>query len=594
MPKGSRAKKPPVSESDDDSGSEQSSDSPQPPKGRPKNARPRKADPSGARKPSRRTNMPRARESDSDDDAPRKGKARRNGRAPRASKHADADEDDEDDEEEARQPRRRQQRKARSPALDDEPRIPASRRPRRPRGTDPAEDEEARDPPRRRTIRDRSTDPDPDQVPTTSRRANPIGRRFGSPVRQEPTQTEDPADDFETQMRQALAKSLAEPQAKPSADIEEDPAYLDIIERSRREHEEERKKARAAQKLAQKHEAQYKRALKLSEQEPQVPQQQGEDEEFLKVLRLSEQTAAEDVRRAAERMAGQNYTRNTSASWVTNNPRAMERIDGPSGQTSADTPAPASAPRTERAVAENALASVPTAGPSRSTRTTTPTNNDQTVAKRQARSTPQASSQAVTGPRKPPVTIEKLIRMCERAFPKPSEIDLAVAESVASHRLEGMDVDPDQMAQAMAESLRDPNRETPLDITDIGLEDGLRPPDYQASQTHRIVNHFKFTSSDYRREKMGKKWPISKEIFEIMRLWKLLIVYTNEHNPDPKGKGKGKEQPLSLLLGDSIPAAAAASTIDDDSASLDTETSRPPLRTEFTPPSAAAASNIMA
>ncbi|KAL8797419.1 MAG: hypothetical protein Q9182_007196 [Xanthomendoza sp. 2 TL-2023] len=612
MPRRSRAKKPPVSESEDDSDSENSRDSSPPSKDRRATARSKKAGPSGTRKPLRRKSMPGAWESVSDEDAPKKGKGRRDGRARRGPKDPESDEDDEDDEdddhdeEEARQPRRRKQMKARGTRLDNEPNILASRRPKHRRGRDPIEDEEAQDPPRRRTARASSQSPDPGATPTTSRRASPIGHPSSSRARHEARQTEEPGDDFETQMRQALAKSLAEPQAKPSDDVEEDAAYLEIIERSRREHEAERKKkAQAAKKLAEKHEAQFERALKLSEQDSQVPQQQEEEEEFLSVLRLSEQTAAEDVRRAAERMAEQKYVGNASASWGTNNPRARERHDGPSAQTSsAAQPAAARPNRTSRrsinpfsrnkrskqpalgAVPGEASASSPTPGPSASSGAAAPSNNNQIVARRKPQPIAQASPQAVATLPKPPITIEKLLRMCERAFPQESDIDAAVAESVASHRLEGMDVDPDQMAQAMAESLRDPNREVPLDITDIGLEDGLRPPDYKASQTHRIVNHFKFTSSDYRREKMGRKWPITTEILEIMRLWKLLLDYTTALHPDPKGKGKEQQQQPLLLDSPASPTTPIDPSL--------TETSRPALRTEFTAPDPAAANTIMA
>lgn len=560
--------------------------------------------------------MPGAWEFGSDD--AKKATRRRAKHAQQASKHAGSDEGDEDDEEEVRVPSRRQPRKARSPGPDDEENDAPPRRPKKTKSTDPVDDEETRPSPRRRNTRGRSPDPESDFALGTSRPTNQVGRDLASPARQETTPSEDPPEDFEEDLRRAMTLSLAEPQGRPSDDVEEDPHYLEIIQQSRKEHEaQERRKARAARKQAEDYEAEYEKALKVSERAARGSEHQTFEDELQRVLRLSQESAAEDVRRAAERMAQQKYATLSSPSWVEGNPRARDRVDRPSEDpSSAGSPAPSTKPapnppkpkpsrarslfsRKKKpiisaldAVPEYAVADLPTPGPSRprthSGTAARPTDT-QVVIRPELKAVPEATSQALVAVREPPITIEQLLAMCERAFPKDSQMDYAVEESEKSRQIELAQLDDEAglIAAAIAASMNE--SEAPADITETGLDEDSRPPEYQASGMDRVIDHTRYTSSDYRREKFGSKLRITKPIWEIMGLYQQFLDFHNgvqgAIDDDPKGKGKSKERDPPLLLLPPPPTNIESSLA---------ETSRPTLRADFAPPTAEASTNIMA
>ncbi|KAL8897095.1 MAG: hypothetical protein Q9207_007385, partial [Kuettlingeria erythrocarpa] len=93
----------------------------------------------------------------------------------------------------------------------------------------------------------------------------------------------------------------------------------------------------------------------------------------------------------------------------------------------------------------------------------------------------------------------------------------------------------------------------PLDMTDIGLDDP--PPNYRsikAKDKHGkvredpIIDHFKSTTTDYRREQWGSKKPLTDQILEIMLAYRLLLAWEAEFGP-PDTKGRRKPSPFGAI-----------------------------------------------
>ncbi|KAL8773927.1 MAG: hypothetical protein Q9209_001357 [Squamulea sp. 1 TL-2023] len=606
MAKGSRARRRSPSESEDnsDSESDESLVVAKPSKGCQKSTTQRtKAGPSQGRGPMKRTTMPGAWESGSDNDNARKASGRRNGRPQRASKRAESD----DDEDEQPGPPRRKSEKARSPSRGTGASAPTSGRPKKAKEPDSAEEEDEAGPsPRRRATR-RSPDLDPEPEPVTERHAT-------LPGRQAPALSEGLPDDYEEQMRQVIALSLAEQQsAGPSNNPNEDADYLRGIEESQREHEsQQRKKSQEANELAQDNERNYERALKESREAArglvqQIGEEGGEDE-LQRALRLSMETHATDMQKAAERMAQQ---RDSMTPWLSLSAlghRAKERAgEAPAPRIEPTTQVPkpgsskATTPSTQKkkgktpvrnAVPEDGIATSPAHGPSRRTTSggVAKSNNNQTIAIRGPESIPEPTSQARIDLNEPPITLATLISMCESAFPKDASVEEAIKLSQESYDRERAEHDDDEhgiLAGILAESAA--GAAPPPDIQETGLDKDERPPSYLDSAEHRVVDHTKYTSSDYRNEKQGVRMPITKEIREIMRQYQIYNTWAKRF--DLKGKSKG---PLLITA----PALPASATTDPNApaevtASLD-EIVRPALREEFTAPQPEASPTILA
>ncbi|KAI4168662.1 MAG: hypothetical protein LQ343_006243 [Gyalolechia ehrenbergii] len=429
-------------------------------------------------------------------------------------------------------------------------------------------------------------------------------------------------DAFEEQLRRVMEASKADAatnRRSPNVPDEEE-MLLRIIEESQREHEkQEHKKARRERELAQQQEEEFARALKASQRAARASGLHEEEEELARAISLSEAAATEDVRRAAERMAIGRTTSTRTASWTESNLASRQR--GPSEAEASPTtltapaeasPKPAVKPAKPKGgiaqsiregwsnarkpsrkrkstsqrpalntVPENAIASSSaTARPKAST-------NTQAAAKTNTEPPNPPTSQALISLREPPIKPETLISMCEAAFPRDPGISAALAASKTTYAISTVQnteevSDPD-MAAAVALSLasHQENEDGALDIQDTGLDDP--PPSYFGSEDDKIVNHLRYTSSDYRREQPGKRKPINDDILKIMRLYKdLLAFYAEIEALDANGKGKGK---ATLAL----PAPAATSSEGNknepdpsppEAAESLAETSRPALRSE--------------
>ncbi|KAL8789620.1 MAG: hypothetical protein Q9213_001056 [Squamulea squamosa] len=617
MVKGSRARRRSPSESEDYSDNDSDSDvsvvAAKPSKGRQKSTMQRtKAGPSQGRGPMRRTSMPGAWESGSDNDSPRKASGRRDGRPQRASKRAESD-DDKD--EQAGLPRRKSG-KARSVSRGTGARAPASGRPKKAKEPESTEEDEARPSPRRRAIRGSTSDQDRGPRPVTDHHAT-------SPGGQGPALSEGLPDDYEEQMRRVIALSLSEQRsAGPSNDPDEDADYLRSIEESQREHEaQQRKKSQEANELAQNNERDFERAREESQEAARgLFQQNGEEggeDEFQRALRLSMETHATDIQKAAERFSQQRDSITPWLSLAALGHRARERtVEVPAESSSADAPASrverstpipkpesskAKRPSTQKkkgktsalnAVPENGIATSPAHGPSRrrmTSATVAESSNNQAIAIRESEPISERTLQARIDLDEPPVTLATLITMCESAFPKDASVEEAMKLSQESYNIERAEYDDDPiLAGMLAESAA--NAAPPPDIQETGLSNDERPPSYLDSAVHPVVDHTKFTSSDYRNEKQGTKMPITKEIREIIRQYQVYNAWAKQRYPE----GKSKEGSLHITP----PALPASATTDPNApaevnASLD-EIVRPALREEFTAPQPEASASIMA
>ncbi|KAL8920593.1 MAG: hypothetical protein Q9172_004449 [Xanthocarpia lactea] len=503
-------------------------------------------------------------------------------------------------------------------------------RQRAPERSESEEDEQARFPPQRRTAGGKGHDPDPKIISTTS------------PIRQNSTQSDNPSEAFEEQMRQAIALSLQEPpstgppednlfdtamrkalkrskadSARPSTSTDPDVEYLRMLRESQKEHEaQQRERARRDKKAAQKYEKETARLLQETGNHARaLNHQRGDrnedDDELVEALRLSMETAAEEQRKAAERMAW-------SRSWTENNPCAAERGDKPPAITSlGDSPAPNNEPAADPpkpkpnkvkdllsrkkkprtpaldAVLEDAVDTLPSpvllrtgTSPGRVAEST----EDQATAVHKSKPMPEMTSQALNELQEPPIKIETLIAMCERAFPKDPSMEEALKLSKTSWDIDraqnGLDEDA-VLASVIAESMA--GEAQPADIQEIGVVEGEEAPPYRQSAQDKVIDHFKYTSSDYRNEKAGTKMVITKEIWEIMAQYKEFVAWARSIDP------KGKSTDGQLVI---TPPPPSDSSIKDPSgpaeiASSLAEISRPSLREDFQPPKPEASSNIM-
>ncbi|KAL9596171.1 MAG: hypothetical protein Q9179_004708, partial [Wetmoreana sp. 5 TL-2023] len=554
--------------------------------------------------------QPILRQAASDDDhnndnrvKPRQGRGNssrgaRAGRPRPVSRHATSDPDDDDkDEVDDPRPPRRQAAKSRAPGSDD--------------------------------------DDGPESYASARRPSNPARRREASPVRLSPIEPGPPTGDLDDDMRRAMALSLQEsPSVRPPEDDEdeqlrrvieasmaeaatarerashnsdEDPDYLRIIEASQREHEaRERERAREAKRLARQQEEQMERVIEASKRAARQSGQLEDENRLERARRLSQITANDDIRRAAERMAQDRNTTQRSAlgteSNINSGRRETESSPAPApAQT--DTRAPAPKPsKPKRTVSQrlglsrskksskkpaSTLAAIPEtvaiAGPSTPSSSSPAPKPKPTTAHS---SNPGSTSQALIQLREPPVNPEALIAMCERAFPPDPAIALALRNSQVSRSIERVQQDPDsdpEMASAIAASLDSAqrNEDQPADVTDTGLDDP--PPEYHMSSRDTVLKPSeakKWTSSDYRNNQPGYKKRINAEILEIMRLYRLLLEFNEEMNPDPKAKGKGKSTELLLLPASE--AGTSPSTTDNPPEILESldDVSRPPIRAE--------------
>ncbi|KAL8856420.1 MAG: hypothetical protein Q9178_006990 [Gyalolechia marmorata] len=494
-------------------------------------------------------------------------------------------------------------------------------------------DEQASFAPQQRTAGGKGPDPVPKIVSTTP------------PIRQNSTQSNNPSEAFEEEMRQAIALSLQEPpstgppednlfetamrralkrskaeasaSARPSTSTDPDAEYLRMLRESQEEHEaQQRERARKDKQAAQKYETETARLLQETGNDaPALNHQRGdrnEDDELVEVLRLSMETAAEEQRKAAERMAW-------SRSWTENTPCAAEHGDRPRAITSlGDSPAPNNEPAADPprpkpnkvkdlssrkkkprtpaldTVLEDAVATLPSpvllrtgTSPGRVAEYT----NDQATAVHKPKPMPEMTSQALNELQEPPIKIETLIAMCERAFPKDPSMEEALKLSKTSWDIDraqnGLDEDA-VLASVIAESMA--GEAQPADIQETGVVEGEEAPPYRQSAQDKVIDHFKYTSSDYRNEKAGTKMVITKEIWEIMAQYKEFEAWARSIDPE----GKSKDGQLVIR-----PPPPSDSSIKDPSApgeiaSSLAEISRPGLREDFQPPKPEASSNIMA
>ncbi|KAI4285699.1 MAG: hypothetical protein L6R38_000437 [Xanthoria sp. 2 TBL-2021] len=604
MAKVTRGRRKSSPKSEDDSSSDKPQISTGPSKGRKKsNTQRTEAGPSQKRRPIRRTSMPGAYPSGSDDDTSRKPSGRRDGPRQQASKRADSDED-----EQAIPRPRRQTGNLRSSSPADEPTAPASRRPKKYQGVDRDDEETERPSPQSGNLLEESYE---EQM----RRA--IALSLAQPASTRPS--EEP--DEEKQMRWAMEASTthAEASARPSSSANAEAEYLRKLKESQDDHEAlQRRRAQEAEKI-QENEAYLARVLKESPNEAHASGHQNgevnEEDRLEEILRLSMETAAEDQRRAEERM------RWTSRSWTENNPRAMERGEKPQeSSSSAAPPAPSNDPAADspkpkarkfknplsqgkKKTKTSALDAVPedtvaTSSSSRPLRTGSSSgdnpqpDNSRAIAIRQSKPIPEATSQALVELREPPIKIETLIAMCERAFPQDGAIAQAMKDSQKSdyiYRVQHGD-EEDERNYAAAVALSEQDKEPDPDISEIGVTQGEEAPAYRKSAQDKVIDHFKYTSSDYRNEKAGTRKPITKEIWEIMRQYQVFVAWAKGIDP----KGKSKEGGQLVITPPTLPSSSTtnSSAPAEVNSSLD-ETTRPSLREDFAVPNPEEVSHVM-
>ncbi|CAO1602283.1 hypothetical protein XANCAGTX0491_005907 [Xanthoria calcicola] len=603
MAKGTRERRKSPSESGDSSSS--SSDEPRlsrkPSKGRKKSTTRRTEAGPQKRRPIRRTSMPGAFPSDSDDDTLRNPSGRRYGRPQRAPNRGASD----DDVQVTPHPRR-QTGKARSSSPEDQPKVPTSRRPKKSKGVD-QDDETAGPSLQPRKSPERSFE---EQM----RRAFALS--LAQPASTRPSEEADEA----AQMRWAMDDSTthAEASVRPSSSANSETEYLRKLKESQDDHEAlQRRRAQEAEMIRE-NEAYLARVLSESSNEVRASgRHHGElnEEDALKeALRQSMGTVAEDQRRADNRI------RSTSRSWTENSPRAMERGEGPQARSSSSATPPASSsepaanspkakPRKSKrlwsrakkkktvaldAVPEDTVATSSSPRPLRtgsSSGNGPQSENSQVVAIRKSKPIPEATSQALVELQEPPIKIETLIAMCERAFPQDGAVAQAMRDSQQSdyiYRVQyGLDDDEQAMSNAVALSLKDGPAEA--DISETGVTEGEEAPAYRNSAQDKVIDHFKYTSSDYRNEKAGTRKPITKEIWEIMRQYQDFLAWAKGIDP----KGKSKEGQLTITP----PTLPIASTTDSSApaevdSSLD-ETTRPNLREDFAVPNSEEVGHVM-
>ncbi|KAL8759429.1 MAG: hypothetical protein Q9184_003623 [Pyrenodesmia sp. 2 TL-2023] len=440
----------------------------------------------------------------------------------------------------------------------------------------------------------------------------------------------------EEELRKVMEESMlgASTQREPSLLVDDNDDLQKLIEASKAEYEaQQREKERKEAELTRRQEKDLLRAIELSQLEAQKPGHQAEKEAVAKAKRLNEAANAEGVRRHAERMALERHTSTRSKSYTETSITSRQRGSSETPSTPATPttatglpPKPAAEPAkpkqrvlqsttgslsstsrnpsvkgkpkskasTLAAIPEDAVASSSTPSPPRSTATETASGSEpnKDVALAVKSPGPPPSQALILAPvRPPPIEPSALIALCEKAFPQDPGVAEALAASKASAGIYSVqhsaDYDP-QLAAAMAASLDNHarNGEGPADMTDIGLDDP--PPTYHSIKVKDrdgkvkedpIINHFKWTTSDYRREQWGYKKTLTDRILEIMLAYRLLLEWEAESGPSdkkgrrkpspfgpvkvplslPDARGKGKPSPfLALLPASNDPPASTA------------------------------------
>ncbi|KAI4186483.1 MAG: hypothetical protein L6R41_003442 [Letrouitia leprolyta] len=616
MPKGRRGRSPSQSFSlsqisaTSRSESEEVSEHHSPPRRQKNQAKSGKAHPVRGRGPPRRASM-RGEwpESDEEEEKPRRSRPNRRPTEPsrrpkKASKESNSDHDAREYVDDEEVPSRRRPTKAKRQPLNEEAEV----EPRRAR----------RDPP----AAARRQQPSPVEFdpiePDASIEGTDDQTRQAPTANHEESQTAQPPeeDSFEEQLRKAIEASKADEvmdqQVSAVRYAEPDDEKLrEALEESQRTHEEQER---------QRAEKEYALAIKESQRAARASGFYEDEDDLAKAIRLSEAAAAEDIRRAAERMAIGRNTSTSTASWTEDRLASRDRGSSeaeaspatPPASTEAN-PTPAAKPaKPKRGVTQSIRESLSIARkPSTKRKSTTQRSENATAssstpkAKAKAKATtntpaaipkdtkplPSRPSQALITLREPPIKPETLISMCEAAFPRDPGISAALAASKASYAISSVQTaeevsDPD-LAAAVEASLRShqENEDGALDIQETGLDDP--PPSYFGSEGDKVVNHFRYTSSDYRREQPGKRKPITEDVFKIMRLYKeLLAFYAEIEALDASSKGKGKETlalpaPNTSSSGDGK-EKENESTEPDPPETIESliETSRPALRPE--------------
>ncbi|KAL9035208.1 MAG: hypothetical protein Q9180_004982, partial [Flavoplaca navasiana] len=489
MAKNTKGRKTPRSESEDDGTSDDPQISTKPKKGRKKSTPQRtEAGPSERRRPVRKTSMPGAYPTESDHD------------------------------EQAGPRRRRQAGKARSSSQDDEPDNSASRRPKKAKGVGMHDEETARPSPQSGNSPEESYE---EQI----RKA--LALSLSQPALPRPSEeaTE------EEQMRWAMEEheKHAKASARPSSSADTDADYLRKLKESQDDHEALLARRAEEAEAIRKNEADLARVMRESQDDTGAPHHQNEQIDGVDGLEMALRLSAEEERR--------------TRSWTENNPRAQER-DHPDLSSTATQPAPLTEPAAEppkpketrpsttgtkktkkkrSALAAVPEDTVPTSSRSRPARTASSSGtgresgNSQAIAIQQ-KDMPEASSQALRELQEPPVKIETLIAMCERAFPEDPVMKQAKKDSersAAIHRAQYGDDENAQYQAAVAQSLADAS--PAADISEAGVVEGTQAPPYLASERDKVVDHFRYTSSNYRNEEAGDLKEINKEIWDIMR-----------------------------------------------------------------------------
>ncbi|KAL8921136.1 MAG: hypothetical protein Q9208_005889 [Pyrenodesmia sp. 3 TL-2023] len=442
----------------------------------------------------------------------------------------------------------------------------------------------------------------------------------------------------EEELRKVMEESMlsASTQPNPSFLPDDEEDLQQLMETSKREYEaQQRERERTEAELTRRQEEDLLRAMELSQREAQKSGHQAEEEALAKAKRLNHAANAEGVRRGAERMALERHTSTRSKSYTETsiNSRQCGSSTTPSAPANPTTPTevppkpaaepakpkksvlqsttgslsstsrkpsvkgkPKSKASTLAAIPEDAVASSSTPSPSGGVATISASGAEPSKEVALAVTTPASppSQALVLAPlRPPPIEPSALIALCEKAFPQDPAIAEALAASKTSAAIydvqHGDDaVEAAQFARLMDESRLEHERTHggPLDMTDIGLDDP--PPTYHSIKVegkdgrvkeHPIINHFKNTTSDYRREQWGYKKPLTDQILEIMLAYRLLLEWEAEFGPSdkkgrrkpspfgpvkvpvslPDARGKGKPSPfLALLPASNDPPASTA------------------------------------
>ncbi|KAL8892140.1 MAG: hypothetical protein Q9215_000897 [Flavoplaca cf. flavocitrina] len=561
MAKGTKGRKIPQSESEDGSTSDDPQVSTKPKKGRKRSTPQRtEAGPSERRLPVRQTSMPGAYSAESGHD------------------------------EKAGPRRRRQAGKARSSSQDEEPDNPASRRPKKAKGVGMHDEETARPPQQSGKSPEESYE---EQI----RKA--LALSLSQPALPRPSEeaTE------EEQMRWAMEEheKYAKASARPSSSAETDADYLRKLKESQDDHEALLARRAEEAEAIRKNEADLARVMRESQREADAPRHQNEQIDGVDGLEMALRLSAEEERR--------------TRSWTENNPRAQER-DHPDLSSTATQPAPLTEPVAElpkpketrpsttgtkktkkkrSALAAVPEDTVPTSSRSRPARTASSSGtgresgNSQAIAIRQ-KEMPEATSQVLRELQEPPVKIETLIAMCERAFPEDPGIKEAKKESersAAIHRAQYNDDENAQYQAAVAQSLA--TASPAADISEEGVVEGTQAPTYLASERDKVVDHFRYTSSNYRNEEAGDLKEINKEIWDIMRKYQMFAAWAKAMDP----KGKAKQGRLMITAPTPSDSSATNSSVAAAQDSQLDETSRPSLREDFSVPNAQEADHVI-